>query len=405
MVFAYLIYIFSGLLKSFFLHFDITFPIDFTAASAILLILAIIYDVFINGIEKNRPLRYWITFGGLCVFYFWLMFSLTYSPSPEYSKTKTFLFSTNIIAFAYPITIKRFNNVLFIKYFTIFLILFDLFFIYNYQAIKLKGVIDQTGTGGLYLFLSALTGISIIILLTSKQTIFKSKLIDNIILILLFSFILMLGARGPVIFVFFVYLLFLFSKLLKNTGGFIKKNHLTIFLFTTILSVSLGTGGYLKFKDKIDPMIERTYKRFEILIKNEDNNINKSVNVRIDQLDFSFNEIFTDFESFIIGKGIGSFQLLYTGKDGRGYPHNVFIEIWFELGMVGLILFALFITTLMYRKQPNKIINQFTILYLLLNMAKSNSMVDIRVFFAFFALFLLADYKEHQTFKAESSIK
>ena len=139
-------------------------------------------------------------------------------------------------------------------------------------------------------------------------------------------------------------------------------------------------------------MINHTIYRFEIMIFNEnENNANRSVNIRIDQLKFSFNTIFANVENMLIGKGIGSFKLLYEGIDGRGYPHNIFVEIWFELGLVGLLIFLYFLFIVMVRKISNDYLNHYLMLYILLNMAKSNSIVDIRTYFLFFALFMLSE--------------
>jgi O-antigen ligase len=41
-------------------------------------------------------------------------------------------------------------------------------------------------------------------------------------------------------------------------------------------------------------------------------------------------------EDPIFGRGIGSWSVFYYGQDVRGYPHNLFLEIAFEQGLVGL---------------------------------------------------------------------
>ena len=44
---------------------------------------------------------------------------------------------------------------------------------------------------------------------------------------------------------------------------------------------------------------------------------------------------------FLIGMGVGGFSNLFYGLDVRLYPHNMFIEIFCELGVVGLLLIIL----------------------------------------------------------------
>ncbi len=43
------------------------------------------------------------------------------------------------------------------------------------------------------------------------------------------------------------------------------------------------------------------------------------------------------------GSGIGSFPIAVGLGDKRMYPHNIFLEIAAELGVVGLVIFAFFL--------------------------------------------------------------
>lgn len=49
-------------------------------------------------------------------------------------------------------------------------------------------------------------------------------------------------------------------------------------------------------------------------------------------------------DSKYLGWGIGSWPLLTQGEDVIGYPHNIFIEILVEQGVIGLITFIVFIS-------------------------------------------------------------
>lgn len=45
----------------------------------------------------------------------------------------------------------------------------------------------------------------------------------------------------------------------------------------------------------------------------------------------------------LIGNGIGSFSMMFRGYEQAGtYPHNIFLEILAELGLVGFALFLVF---------------------------------------------------------------
>lgn len=46
----------------------------------------------------------------------------------------------------------------------------------------------------------------------------------------------------------------------------------------------------------------------------------------------------SDFVSLFFGHGTGDFAYLMTGKDKMFYPHNVFLEITYENGIIGLLL-------------------------------------------------------------------
>jgi O-antigen ligase len=64
---------------------------------------------------------------------------------------------------------------------------------------------------------------------------------------------------------------------------------------------------------------------------------------RLVVFEFSINHIFSSLQIFFIGDGIGSFGLRHLNEDVRDYPHNLLLEVWFELGLVGLIAIALFL--------------------------------------------------------------
>lgn len=48
----------------------------------------------------------------------------------------------------------------------------------------------------------------------------------------------------------------------------------------------------------------------------------------------------------LLGGGIGSWSVFYYGADERGYPHNLFLEIGFEQGLVGIAALGFFLATM-----------------------------------------------------------
>ncbi len=400
MVFVYLLYAFSGIIKSLLLHFNIELPVDFTFLTASLLVIAIFFDFYKNSIKVKFKKLNFIAILLLLVFYFWLLFSLIYTHSPDYSKLKSFYFLTNIIAFIYPLIIKKFDYIKFIKYFTVTALIFSAYFVANYYLIKLVSSLQDTNADKMYLVLSTILGICIVLILTSKKVVFSTKLIDNIILFLGIILMLLLGARGPIIFVVFVYIIFVIRNLLKKQQKNIKKKHLLTVSVSTILFFIIIIIVFAVYSEKINPLLERSLKRFEILLTSDDNfNKNISFFKRIDQLKYTVNKIFDNTFNFAVGYGIGSFNIIYNGEDGRGYPHNIFLEIWFELGVIGFLLFSVFIAYVFLRRKRNLFITHFVLIYIFLNMAKSNSLIDIRIYFMFFALFLLPQIEDQKKLK------
>ena len=385
--FVYLIFFLSGILKSIFIHYHFNFPVDFTLFSAILLVLTFIYDIYLHKLKKTLPKRFAYPLLIIFVFYIFMLISLLYTPSPTYSHQKSFLFFLNIIAFVFPFSIKKFNIKRFFKYLIFSLIPLSLFFAAQLQFLRTSANRDLQFIG-LYLILATYLGIVSVFLLTSKEIFLASKKYDIVTGLLLLSIILLLGARGPFIFAFliiFIYI-FLYAMTHKPKPKTIQKIGITIFFILIFASITI-----VIFRKKAKPLFTHSIKRFELLFTKTNKPANYSVRERIEQYEFAIDNITHNFTVFMVGNGIGSFKLLYKGEDGRAYPHNILLEIWFELGIVGLSIFLLFLCSIFCRKRTNTFVNHYLLVYIFLNMLKSGSLVDIRNYFVFFAIFLLLD--------------
>lgn len=106
----------------------------------------------------------------------------------------------------------------------------------------------------------------------------------------------------------------------------------------------------------------------------------------------------------IFGYGIGSFGLEYNGIDEKDYPHNFFLEVWFELGFIPLVIIILFFYGI-YRHIL--VIRCYWCLavyfYFFFNILKSDSLIDIRLLGAFLGIFLLINGKTTQQIKQRSN--
>ena len=50
----------------------------------------------------------------------------------------------------------------------------------------------------------------------------------------------------------------------------------------------------------------------------------------------------SDFKTFSVGLGSGGFSSLFLWRDFRWYPHNIFLEILVEFGIIGIFLILTF---------------------------------------------------------------
>lgn len=104
-------------------------------------------------------------------------------------------------------------------------------------------------------------------------------------------------------------------------------------------------------------------------------------------------------ESPYWGNGVGSFALDYGGMDTKLYPHNIFLEILSELGMIGLFLFLGLLLIGLYKgylilkqNKNNKygVLILLSFIMLLINANATGDLNDNRIFFAFLGLLTVA---------------
>jgi hypothetical protein len=396
MMFIYIFYLLSGIIKTLLIYYGIHLPIDITLIAAVLLIFHIIIDNAFKplSIHVDKSIMTGILI--LSVFFLWILISLFYTRSEFYSFEKTILFLTNIVAFIYPIVIKDFNIKKFLKYLVISV---NIFFIWFY---KIYFILNEKYYGtemfyevmGLYLTLATVEGLVLLILISSPEKIFKINLFRIFFIVLSLAFLFLSGARGPILFAVLALILYYASKLIRmKLVRTIDLNRYSKFLFFGLPVVAFAViYGFYNFHDKIIELLDRSMYRISLFVTGvaEKSDLGESVDARVDQIKFSIDTIFSNFHSFLLGFGFGSFGTMYTGDDVRLYPHNILLEVWFELGAIGLIIFTFFLFSILIGRIKSKAyIIGFIILYIILNMLKSSSIIDIRIFFTFFALYII----------------
>ncbi len=106
-------------------------------------------------------------------------------------------------------------------------------------------------------------------------------------------------------------------------------------------------------------------------------------------------------EHFFFGGGIGSFTIAFAHEDVSNYPHNVFLEIWSELGLVGITLFLCLLIgplracwQLVMGRMDNRLMLAVvcSFIYLFLNANISGDLNENRMFFTFIGLCWLLPY-------------
>lgn len=388
----------SGVIKSFLIYFNIALPIDLTLLTSIILIVCLVVKYLINPIPLSFDRNKVFAFIALALFYIWLLLSLFYTPSQIYAKEKVIYFLPNFIAFLFPLIYKGFNVRKFFKIITIAVPLLSILFLMIFSKWSGSNVNPELygSIKGSYLALSALLGINALVLLTTDIKMFDNVFLNTSIIIISLMLMLMLGARGPIVFMG-ILLIGIGLKFLTKTfyGGGIKENLIRV-MFSVLIMCSVFFAIYLFYYQEINMLFARSVMRLDLILSSSSTaEMGDSVNVRIQQLILSAKLVTDNVINSILGYGIGSFGILENGIDSRSYPHNIFLEIWVELGIVGLLLFLAFLFFVFTKDYSGKkYVSYFVLLFIILNALKSNSFVDIRVYYAIFGIFLVGKTKK-----------
>ncbi len=382
--FLYVIYLVSGFIKGYMIAYGLHNPVDITLLTAILLIAFIIIVLYKND-EIYTKFIFAIIF--LLIFYTWMIFSSIYTSSEHYWLQKILYFLTNIIAFIFPLLVyKYFNIKRFFKYFIVLTILLNVYFTLNILPnIQIIDTFYQIRSQSLFVALSSGVNILLLIILKIK---FKLTYLTLIVLLVNFSTLILSGSRGALIFTFITLILYFLSRIF-NYNSF-KSSIVGILKYFTVLIV-LSISGLTYFSinnSNTNPLLEHTVMRLNLLLNvASDQDMGDSVNERFKLINFTLNKSFENLPHFVFGYGIGSFSIEYSDEDGRGYPHNIILEILFELGIIGLFSFLIFYIYIV--KDYRYVALIWVVFYMTLNILKSSGLTDLRLFFAILSLMLI----------------
>ncbi len=218
--------------------------------------------------------------------------------------------------------------------------------------------------------------LSLLVLFVYNNINISKKSIILIGLILVSLAILVTGARMPIISLIFSSLTLLIISIRFVKGKIIIKKGTKVL---GILGVGLIPFIYY-FKDT--QLTETLFRRIEVLLYEG----GASAIGRVDRYTVAIDIIKNN---FFLGKGFGSFGLSYLGSDVREYPHNIFLELAAESGVISVITFVVLLIMSVIKSKNFIFRSNYqhawifsSLLFLLLNSLVSGDLNDNRALFA-----------------------
>ena len=360
--------IFSGIFKALFQFVGIeVFDITVLSSICIIVLLCMQFKYQLNKDGINLILI-------LGLFSFFYIFSWFYSPSYIYGPEKLVKFIGVLFCFfvglILPVSVRELSLKV-IPWFGI--VISASFIVLMTSNLEALNEYDLSGIG---LVAGEILGLGIIISSFKKD----KSIIRRLGILFSFCLVLLLGARGPLLFVLFIWILIVLESLRTN------KDLRSIFLIhkKTFYFVILGIFGVAGIMAALLQLSETSFydflqsgiSRFLLLFETDKGD---SVNFRLQMIS---DAIYYINQSPIFGHGLGSYGVVVYSDDLRGYPHNGLLEIWFEGGIFSLATFIAFISmSLFAAKKRNQPLLIYLIIFLMLNFLKSNSLDELRILF------------------------
>lgn len=329
-VLIYLIFVFSGSFKW------IPMPLDLTILSGILCFFVIIFELkrinlFNNLLDTSIILL-------LFFLNLFLLFSNIYSISIVYASSKSISVLLNLFTILYPIIVFKKSIFDLVKQIylglgvilisvLLYLYLNDLFVIFRDSSYSLSKVPT-------YLIVAMTLSTCFIFSFGYKSSLFL-HIYRLVILFLIFQ----LGGRGPVLNLGIVMLVYFFL----NSDLSITRLFKIKLIYKYLFFFSLFLVFFIIFNQEIDTLFydEIDFTRFFSIDSYKGD---ESVLARANYLIKGVDSII---DNPIFGLGIGSSGLILASEDIFNYPHNLFVEAFMEIGIIGalsyLVIYFLFI--------------------------------------------------------------
>lgn len=278
----------------------------------------------------------------------WFYISVTYTPSQIYARDKIIALTYNTVIPIFILFISfAFSKVSSLDYKKAYIILHRSSIVLLVICAVVLILLGHSGTDGRTvlpgvenpIWVSRFFGTILLVLICqNSRSLFIPK---NILLILLCTgCIFISGSRTPLIGVMLVFIIFL----VYERGMFAVLKFALPLVFTFLISYIVFSDSYI-----FETNFYSLYHRFDIL--------KTTLNLLS--------------EIPIFGYGLGSFGVLILNEDVAFYPHNIFVELLFETGYLGLSLF-LFILFLFYKNFSGNIFEYLVVYYLILSMTSGD---------------------------------
>jgi len=394
--FAFAFLLLSGTLKAILPLISLSGLPDLTLVSALLVTIIMIdhLKTTLYSISAKRVELILL----LTLFYLFMIFSLGYTSSSSASLTKTINFGTMALAFYFPLLVKEFDIEKFVISVTTLILISSVVFLNFYTSylardeamILSMGEDEARQMTALYLTISWLNGLLVLYYFFQQN---QASWIRWSVLSITFVFLISAGGRGPLIFTVMILGIYFFYQIFQTLFSF-KLNRLVlpviILISITASTIFIISNTDIAKHNKSLKLVDNTIARLMGLVNEEGGGA--SAHSRIVNAKFSMQKID---KSPFWGYGVGSFGYEKSNIDQLDYPHNIFLEVWFELGYIPLLIF-LFIFYQVYRHINPKECSWCLALYFyfLLNLLKSSSLIDIRMMLGFYAIFVTIEHIE-----------
>ncbi len=359
--FVYILFVYSGMIKW------LPFPIDPTLVFGIWATAIIAFSLLSRTLVINKQV--FVTLFLLISFSLYSIFSSVYSPSQIFWKQKALSIILLIITLVYPIICFKnesdFHKIVHILRFVSTTAAFFVFLLLISGKISFitgSRVGLESSSIPDYLAVGELLGIGVI------SYFYRSDLIRKLLAIFVFAMLVLLGARGPFLFV-----------VMTSTIYFSLVNNQTLLNFKSTFMLVLFGSMFL--------ILAQFWSGAELLMTRlsifSDFSQDESSLERLVAFQHGLNAFK---ENPVWGLGLGGYGPYAYHVDENVYPHNIIIEIGAELGVIGL---AIFVLGMIYVFRLSRRLIKFShmqiyftlFLFVTLNYLKSGGLIDARKLF------------------------